>query len=295
VFEYYPGLGLQLQVNGTFSAAAALLRQGTPEAVASAARTLDEMRSLVAPRGGALTWEYEFPFGGAQRPWTSALAQATAVEAYTRAAGVLHRSDYLDFARQLSVLFEHRPPAGVRLTLPGSSWYLLYSFPPHQLVLNAHLDAVLALHDLAHSTGDPTVARLERDGLRAARHHIGRFDTGRWSRYAQGGGEASLNYHVLNLELAQAVCQRTGDRAICRAARDFARQLNQRCPLRGGARTPARRRPPGSGPTGASGPAGATGASGPTGAQGGGEPGSGSLPPGSGLPLPPIPAPAGRH
>jgi hypothetical protein len=242
-----------------------------------------------------LTWEYEFPFGGAQPPWTSALAQATGVEAYTRAAGVLPRPDYLDFARELSVLFEHRPPAGVRLPLPGSNWYLLYSFPPHQLVLNAHLDAVVALHDLAQSSGDPVVARLERSGLRAARRHIGRFDTGRWSRYAQGGGEASLNYHALNLELAQALCQRTADRSICRAAGDFAHQLDRRCPLRADLRPPPRGRQPGSGPTGASGPAGPTGATGPTGAEGGGQGGPGPAPPGNGLPLPPIPAPAGGH
>jgi hypothetical protein len=286
VFEYYPGLGLQLQVNGTFGTANALLAQGTPTAVAAAARTLDEMRPLAAARGGALTWEYEFPFEHARPPWTSALAQGTAIEAYTRAAARLARPDYLDFARRLVGVFQHSPPAGVRLRLTGGDWFLLYSFSPHQLVLNAHLDAVVALYDLARATADPAVGRLEREGLRAARSHIHRFDTGRWSRYAEGGGEASLDYHVLNLELAGALCRRTGEPAICHAWQSFTRQLDRRCP------PAARRHPPGSGRpgAGATGPTGPTGATGPVDSTGSGSAQPGPQgPPGPVPPLPPIP------
>jgi hypothetical protein len=290
LFEYYPGRGLQLQVNGTFGAANALLQRGTPDAVAAAARTLDQMRPLAATRDGALTWEYEFPYGRAQPPWTSALAQGTAIEAYTRAAARLQRPDYLDLARQLVRVFERSPPAGLRLRLGGANWYLLYSFPPHALVLNAQLDALIALYDLARATADPAIGALEREGLRAARDRIRRFDTGRWSRYAQGGGEASLNYHVLNLDLARALCQRTGEPAICSAWRRFARELDRRCPLAPGRHRPGRGPTPGAGTTGPTGPVGTTGTSGPGGPTGPGQPGpTPPAPPAPVSPLPPIP------
>src|SRR5690348_13604475 len=67
-------------------------------------------------------------------------------------------------------------------------------------------------------------------GLRAAHRRIGAFDTGVWSKYANPGALADLNYHVLNTTLSQAVCQRSGDRTICRAAGSFARELERRCP-----------------------------------------------------------------
>ncbi|HEX2016299.1 MAG TPA: D-glucuronyl C5-epimerase family protein [Solirubrobacteraceae bacterium] len=230
-FEYYPGLGLQLQVNGTFAAANALLRQHTAAALAQAGQILEQMRPLVSTRAGLTTWEYEFPFGGAAPPWTSGLSQATAIEAYVSAAAALKRPDYLPLALGLSRLFSRAAPAGVNLRLArDGNWYLLYSFDRAQRVLNAHLDAVVALFDLAAATRDPAVAYLEREGLRAARRHIAHFDTGRWSRYAEGGSIADLNYHVLNRDLARAVCQRTKETAICRAWHSFTRELQARCP-----------------------------------------------------------------
>jgi hypothetical protein len=98
-------------------------------------------------------------------------------------------------------------------------------------VLNADLDALIALRDLRGATHAAFVAALVRSGLRALNRNIARFNTGSWSRYALGGPPASLNYHALNLELAQELCQRTRDSAVCRAAHSFERELNTRCPL----------------------------------------------------------------
>jgi hypothetical protein len=231
VWEYYRGLGLQLHINGTFAAATALLQTKVPEAMARAVQILDEMRPLASHRAGALTWEYFFPFGGGRPPWGSGLSQATAIEAYTAAAILLARPDYLQTARELVGLFALRPPAGVnvRLTRDGS-WFALYTFAPSAHVLNAQLNAVTALHDLAAVTHDPRATVLARDGLRAARRHIARFDTGRWSLYAEHGPLADLNYHVLNRDLARALCQRTGERAICHAWHSFTADLERRCP-----------------------------------------------------------------
>jgi hypothetical protein len=228
VFEYYPGLGLQLQVNATFASANALLSAGS---LAPAGAILDEMLPLASNRAGRLTWEYEFPFEGAPPPWTSSLSQATAIEALTRAAAKLGRPDYLTVALRLARLFATAPPTGVRLRLRAGDWFLLYSFAPTEVVLNADLDALIALHDLEAATHAPLVAALENSGMRALRRNIARFNTGRWSLYAEGGPLADLNYHALNFELAQKLCQRTGAAAVCHAAHSFGRELNARCPL----------------------------------------------------------------
>lgn len=230
VYEYYPGLGLQLQVNATFGSANALLSEGTPASLASAGAILDQMLTLTSSRRGRLAWEYEFPFDGALPPWTSGLSQATAIEALTRASSSLGRPDYLGVALRLARLFTTPPPTGVRVHLSGGDWFLLYSFAPHQIVLNADLNALIALHDLSVVTHAPFLARLERRGLRALVRNIARFNTGEWSLYAEGGPLADLNYQALNFELAQRLCERTGIAAVCRAARSFDRELNARCP-----------------------------------------------------------------
>ena len=231
VWEYYRGLGLQLHINGTFAAATSLFQTNVPTKTAKAAQILDEMRPLATHRGGALTWEYFFPFGGGRPPWGSGLSQGTALEAYLTAAILLGRPDYLQTAHLLVRLFALRPPAGVNVRLArDGSWFALYTFAPGAHVLNAQLNAVTALHDLAAATHDPRASALAREGLRAARRHIARFDTGRWSLYAEHGPLADLNYHVLNRDLARKLCRRTGARAICKAWHSFTAELERRCP-----------------------------------------------------------------
>jgi hypothetical protein len=231
VFEYYPGLGLQLQVNATFSAAEAMLQYGSQRDAEKAGVILDQILPLASRRAGLLTWEYEFPFEGAEPPWASGLSQATAIDAYVRAAKRLRRTDFLKVALRLARLFTAAAPAGVQVRLAAGDWFLLYSFDPGQLVLNADLDAVIALHELRVATGSPWVTALAHDALHSLEHYLPRFDTGSWSYYSLGGRLADLNYHVLNLELSQQLCQETGVGAVCRAARSFNRELNKRCPV----------------------------------------------------------------
>jgi hypothetical protein len=231
VWQYYPGLGLQLQVNGTFATAHALLQTTNPEKLQAAAAILDEMRPLAVVRGGAPTWEYLFPFEGGLPPWASGLAQATAIEAYLDGARVLQRPELSAFAQRLGALFHLAPPAGVNVRLVrDGSWFALYTFAPAVHVLNAQLDAVIALGDLAKATGDGDASFLAQEGLRATRRRIARFDTGAWSRYSEHGPLADLNYHVLNRDLARELCRRTTQGAICNAWHSFARELDARCP-----------------------------------------------------------------
>jgi hypothetical protein len=189
------------------------------------------MLPLASRRAGLLTWEYEFPFEGADPPWTSGLAQATAIDAYVRAAKRLKRPGFLKVALRLARLFEAPAPAGVEVHLSAGDWFLLYSFDPNQLVLNADLDAVIALHELRVATHSPWVTALAHNALHSLVHYLPRFDTGSLSYYALGGPLADLNYHVLNLELSQQLCSETGVGAVCRAASSFNRELNKRCPV----------------------------------------------------------------
>src|SRR4051812_35920041 len=231
VFQYYPGLGLQLQVNGTWGKANALFGSSNPVFVARGAALLNELLPLGVVRSGVLAWEYVFPIFGGRPPWISALSQATAVEALTRAATKLGRPDLLNVAGAGAGAFAFPPPAGVRVKLGGGmAWFVLYSFAPRQRVLNAHLDAVAALFDLAQASGDVHTKAAYDAGLLAARRRIRSFDTGVWSKYSNPGALADLNYHVLNTTLAGEVCKRSGDRAVCRAAGSFARELERRCP-----------------------------------------------------------------
>ena len=163
----------------------------------------------------------------------SAPSQATAIQALTRAAQRLGRHDLLALATQAVGAFSAAPPQGVGVRLErDGSWFALYSFAPGLRVLNAQLQAVSALFDLSQAWAHPLAAFLHREGLRATRRRIGSFDTGAWSRYAAPGRLADLNYHVLNRDLARAVCQAHRRGAICRAARHFAVQLG--APLPGG-------------------------------------------------------------
>jgi hypothetical protein len=231
VFQYYRGLGLQLQVNGNWGKANALFASSNPTFLARGVALLDELVPLGVTRDGVLAWEYMFPAFGGRPPWLSALSQASAVQALTRAAAKLGRPDLLGFAARAAGTFFLPPPAGVRVGLGGGgAWFVLYSFLPRQRVLNAHLHAVAALFDFSKASGDPLSAAAYGAGLLAAHRRIRSFDTGVWSRYANPGALADLNYHVLNRDMARDVCRRSGDRPVCRAAGSFSRELERRCP-----------------------------------------------------------------
>src|SRR3954454_24986074 len=210
VFQYYPGLGLQLQVNGTWGRANALFGSSNPAFWARGAALLNELLPLGVLRSGVLAWESLFPIFGGRPPWISALSQATAVQALTRAAAKLGRPDLLQVAGAGAGAFAFPPPAGVRVKLGGGmAWFVLYSFAPRQRVLNAHLDALAALFDYVTASNDPGARAAYAAGLRAAHRRIHTFDTGVWSKYANPGPLADLNYHVLNTTLSGEVCKRS--------------------------------------------------------------------------------------
>jgi hypothetical protein len=235
VFQHYPGNGLQVQWLGNFGAANALAGQclaqppnrKAPCRADKLKALLDRLVALRSQRGDGFTaWEYTFPFGGGAPPWVSGMAQATALQALARGSQVLGDPSYLDVARTALGAFRSGPPAGTRVPSGDGSHYLIYSFGGLR-VLNAFLQSLIGLYDYATISGDAEAMELFQAGDRAAQREIPRYDTGAWSRYSLGGGEANLDYHKLVRDFLQRLCDRTQAAVYCTSAARFSSYLKQ--------------------------------------------------------------------
>jgi hypothetical protein len=224
VWQHYPGEGLQIQPLGTFGKANGLWQAGHGERLRA---LLDEMLTLAARRAGGIAWEYYFDFGGGRPPWTSAMSQATGVQALARAGQLLAEPAYRDAARRALPVFQLPPPSGVRVAGPVGTRYLIYSYAPTLHVLNAAVQTLVGLLDYARLTGEPTAVDLFAAGDRQARRDVRAADTGAWSLYSLGGGESSLAYHVLLRDFLRNLCERTFTRAYCETAASFTEDLRE--------------------------------------------------------------------
>lgn len=214
VFQYYPGQGIQLQPLANFGLVNGLIKACRHHPTTcdrpGIKQLLDELVATRSSRGGFITWEYWFYFGGGAPPWTSGLSSGTAIQALARASekSILNDRSYLDVARSALGVFEAPPPAGVRVRSGRGYHYLIYSFAPGTHVLNAFLQAITGLFDYAKVANDRRATALWMAGDRAARAELHSYDTGRWSRYSQGGPESSLGYHRLVTGFLDNLCRR---------------------------------------------------------------------------------------
>jgi hypothetical protein len=219
VWEYYPGQGIQLQVLGTFGKADGLYTGG-PSDYPALEQLLSQMIPLAAQRGGGLAWEYYFSFDGGAPPWTSAMSQATGLEALARAYQATGNRSYLQVASRAIPIFGKRPPTGVSVKTRLGTRFLQYTFTPGTSIINAFLQTLIGLYDYAQVSGNPTAARLFASGNAEAMSEVPHFDTGAWSLY-QPGVEDTLSYHVLVTGFLQELCQRTGAPVYCTTAQHF--------------------------------------------------------------------------
>jgi hypothetical protein len=214
VFQYYPGQGIQIQPLANFGLANGMITacRHDPAACDSAGikKLLDEMVAIRSRRGGFVTWEYYFYFGGGTPPWTSGMSSGTAIEALARGSqkSITGERSYLRVARSALGVFRAAPPLGVRVHSGSGSHYLLYSFAPGERVLNGFLQAITGLYDYAKVSHDRSARSLWQAGDRAAQRELHLYDTGRWSRYSVGGPESSLGYHRLVTGFLDNLCQR---------------------------------------------------------------------------------------
>jgi hypothetical protein len=181
---------------------------------------LSELIPLAAQRAGGLAWEYYFEFDGGLPPWTSAMSQATGLEALTRAYEATGNAYYLQVAAQSLPLFSASPPAGVDVRTPLGNRYVQYTFPPQTSIINAFLQTLIGLYDFAHVSGSAEAAQLFQAGNAEAVAEVPQFDTGAWSLY-QPGVEDDLSYHLLVTGFLTELCTLTAQPAYCTTAQHF--------------------------------------------------------------------------
>jgi hypothetical protein len=219
VWEYYPGQGLQLQVLGTFGKADGMFTAG-PAQYPAMEQLLAEMIPLASKRAGGETWEYLFTFDGGRPPWTSAMSQATGLEALTRAYRATGNRDYLKVAAKAMAVFRKAPPIGVTIPTSRGARFIQYTFAPKLSILNAFLQTLIGLHDYAQYSGNATARTLFARGNAEAMAEVPRFNTGAWSLY-QPGVEDDLSYHELVTGFLQQLCTLTRAAVYCRTATAF--------------------------------------------------------------------------
>jgi hypothetical protein len=223
VWQFYDGSGWQFQPLGSFGSLNALLarRHAGPRVRALA----DDLLRLGVERKGFLAFEYLFPWGGGRPGWISGMAQATAMQALSRAAARLGEPRLMAAATRMRPAFERRPPWGVRRRTRHGTHYLLYSQSPRLLVGNAFAQTLIGLSDYRRLSGDPHTAKLVEEGLAQARWGLPRLDTGAWSLYSRTpagpGTESDLHYHRVFTGFLERLCAHLHSEPFCGLAQRF--------------------------------------------------------------------------
>jgi hypothetical protein len=225
LWQYVPGQGLQFHPLANWGRAEALIKGGF---AANAQEFIAELLPLGADRGGALSWEYYFGFGGGRPPWTSGLSQGTALIVLAASSRQFGDPASLDAARRALRLYQLPTPVGVRVRRPRGAYYAEYSFSPGVRIINGWIQALNGLWDMQGL--DPRAGVLFQAGDRSARRELPYFDTGRWSRYDNSGALSPLNYHVLLRDFLQQLCQRSHIGIYCSKAARFSRYLRRGAP-----------------------------------------------------------------
>ncbi|HET9124870.1 MAG TPA: D-glucuronyl C5-epimerase family protein [Solirubrobacteraceae bacterium] len=221
-WQYYPGQGIQLQELGSFGAANGMWQAGQ---ITQLTQLLSELIPLATGRGGGLTWEYLFSFDGGSPPWTSAMSQATALQALSHAYQATHDDSYLTTAARALTIFTKTPAQnGVMVPTPRGVRFVQYTFTPGTPILNAFLQSLIGLDTYAQVSGNPTAAQLFAEGNAEALWEVPRFNTGAWSLY-QPGVEDDLSYHELVTGFLQKLCALTGAATYCTTASAFSTDL----------------------------------------------------------------------
>src|SRR4051812_31452647 len=217
-YRAFPGIGFQFHPLENFGKLNNFVAQkNTARADQLAQALLD--RSVV--RFGGLAWEYYFRFEGGRPPWISGMAQAVAAQALSR-AGTLLADPTLTAASQRA--FKTVPQ--LTREVKAGPWIRHYAFSD-LIVLNSQLQTVVSLQDYVTQTNDQAAAALAAQLQAAAIGMLPRFDTGAWSLYSLGGGEAPLNYHKYVVRLLNILAKRTLDPTLTTYAQRFSDDLRE--------------------------------------------------------------------
>jgi hypothetical protein len=218
VYRYFPGRCFEFHPLANVSA---LNARVAAKDVGGTQRLAAALAARAVPRpGGALVWEYYFPFGG-RAPWISGMAQAVGAQAFARAASLVP-AESAALLQEAKSAFQAVP--GLTTTVAAGPWIRLYSFSKNP-VLNAQLQSVVSLQSYAAATGDTAAASLATRMEAAAAATLSRFDTGYWTYYSLAGNPSPLSYSRFVVQLLRKLA--TSDPRFAQAEDRFATYLKQ--------------------------------------------------------------------
>lgn len=218
VYRYFPGRCFEFHPLANVSA---LNARVAAKDVAGTQRLAAALAARAVPRGGgAIAWEYYFPFGGSP-PWVSGMAQAVGAQAFARAAALVS-DESADLLREATASFRAVPQ--LTMQLAAGPWIRLYSFSKNP-VLNAQLQSVVSLQTYAQATGDTAASSLAARMQEAAAALVARFDTGYWTYYSLAGNPSPLSYQKFVIQLLRKLAP--SDSRFAQAADRFATYLRQ--------------------------------------------------------------------
>lgn len=215
-YRYFAGWGWMFHPLANFSKLNANWTQAkSVGAQRGLSRYAYELLSWGVNRGGALTWEYYFPFAGSAAPFISSISQGAAVQSLARTGEKLKDPNITAYAREGAKAFGITAPTGLRVNRNGGYHFLGYSGNPRLYIFNIFAASLDGLHDYAKIAGDAEAMAIYERGLVAARVELPQSDTGAWSLYSMGGAESNLNYHQELTTFMARVCENTSEAVFC--------------------------------------------------------------------------------
>jgi hypothetical protein len=227
IFEYFAGLGWEFHPLSNFAKLNAIWTIKTAGARRSLVPYAQQLISWGVNRGGALTWEYYFPYSGSTAPFISAISQGTAIQALARVGFESKDGTITEAARRGMQAFDIAAPLGLRVQRDGGNSYLGYSGNTKLIVLNQFLQGLNGLYTYSAITDDQKGMDLYDEGLKAARPETLASDTGAWSLYSLRGPESDLNYHELVIGFLTSLCDDSHDAVFCTTRDHWQADLKQ--------------------------------------------------------------------
>jgi hypothetical protein len=220
-WEYYPGQGIELQPLATFGKAQWWFAHGR-QYYSRGRSLMAEMIPLASRRAGGMTWEYYFRFDGGVPPWTSAMSQGTALEAFGSGYYAVGDPSYISLGKSALPAFTVLPSRGVGVPTAIGIRYVQYTFDAARgdEVINAFLQALIGLYTFAQASHSPLAQHLFDAGNAEAKAEVPKFDTGSWSLYQPGVPDSS-SYHELVTGFLQQLCSMTRAKVYCATAARF--------------------------------------------------------------------------
>lgn len=227
IYQYFAGQGWQFHPLSNFAKLNAVWTVKSKPARRALGKFANELIEWGVNRGGALTWEYYFPFSGSSAPFISSISQGTAIQALARAGNAVNDAAVTAAARQAMLAFDTPAPVGLKVARDVGNHYIGYSGNVRLQILNMFLQSLDGLHDFAIITNDEKGWDLYREGLKGARRDTPASDTGAWSLYSLGGAESSMHYHQLLTGFLAKICGETSEDVFCNTRANFSTYTRQ--------------------------------------------------------------------